>query len=124
MGEVKYKICSKCGAQMQIEEGVVCTSIPPMFRYKCPVCGNVEFDLDKYPMPVADLDKNYGSVAPPFFFDWQAFRAEAAKDILCAFITTPNSVFDKDSLTLTEVAEHAIDLTDWLIAKLKQDGKD
>ena len=120
MSEVKYKICSKCGAQMQIEEGVICTSIPPMYRYKCPKCGAIEFDVERYPMSeiINDL-----TTQPTEVTFWCKFRAEAAKDILCAFITTPNTVFDKDSLKLTEVAENAIKLTDWLIKQLKEDDK-
>ena len=112
---MKYKICSRCGAQMEIEEGVICTSIPPMFRYKCPVCGGIEFDLDKYPMLVLDSDKNFGSVAPPFFFDWQAFRAEAAKDILCSILSTRDSA-DEEHIQM------AVEIADSLIAKLKGDG--
>ena len=116
MSEVKNKYCPKCGTQMQIEEGGICASIPPMFRYKCPVCGNVEFDPDKYPMPVADLDKNYGSVAPPFFFDWQAFRAEAAKDIFAA-------IYNPIIAPCNEQVRNAIACADELIRQLK-DEKD
>ena len=86
MSEVKYKICSKCGAQMQIEEGVMTSSIPPMYRYRCPVCGGLEFDTEKYPMPKV---MNEPKPIQPFYvsFDWESFRAEAAKDILCAMVS-------------------------------------
>lgn len=36
---------------MQIEEGVMTASIPPMYRYHCPKCGEMEFDTKKYPTP-------------------------------------------------------------------------
>lgn len=107
---------------MQIEEGGICASIPPMFRYKCPVCGNVEFDPDKYPMPVTDLDKNYGSVAPPLFFDWQAFRAEAAKNILAGFAS---AVMKDDDImaenTTKDMVNIAISWADELVRQLKDE---
>ena len=118
MSEVKYKVCSRCGAQMEIEEGVICTSIPPMYRYRCPKCGAMEFDVEKYPMPVVDLDKNFGSVAPPFFFDWQAFRAEAAKDLI------PFAARMKDYRGYPcDIVMEAILLADELIKQLKEDEK-
>lgn len=49
MAEVKYKACPKCGAQMQIQEGRIYTSIPPMYGYTCPNCGEVDYDTMKYP---------------------------------------------------------------------------
>ena len=119
MSEVKYKYCPKCGTQMQIKEGGICTSIPPMFRYKCPVCGNVEFDPDKYPMPVIDLDKNYGSVAPPFFFDWQVFRAEAAKAAMVGLLAGRKTRPDKE-----EVCKSAVLYANELVKQLKEDGKE
>ena len=89
MSEVKYKICSKCGAQMQIEEGIMTSSIPPMYRYHCPQCGALEFDTEKYPVGTMEI---VNDLAPkPIdihkeLFDWYAFRAEAAKDAMCAIM--------------------------------------
>ncbi len=36
-------ICEKCGTKMQMEQGVVYTSNPPMFGYVCPKCGAKEY---------------------------------------------------------------------------------
>jgi len=38
------KICPKCGEKMIFDEGIVYTSLPPMYGYKCPKCGNYEYD--------------------------------------------------------------------------------
>lgn len=46
-------------------------------------------------------------------FDWQSFRAEAAKDILCAIISTKYGLNP-------EHIDMAIGITDSLIAKLKE----
>lgn len=116
MSKVKYKICSKCGAQMQIEEGVMTTSIPPMYRYHCPVCGGLEFDTEMYPVPeIVDDIRNYR----PFQarVDWDAFRMEAAKDILCSLLNA--GMLDK----WENLARTAIKGADELIKQLR-DGKE
>lgn len=48
------------------------------------------------------------------FFDWQFFRAEAAKDILCAIISQPNLGY------YGEEVENAVIFADKLISKLKE----
>ena len=48
------------------------------------------------------------------FFDWQSFRAEAAKDILCAIISQPNLGYYGDEV------ENAVIFADKLISKLKE----
>ncbi|MBO7734331.1 MAG: hypothetical protein J6S67_17330 [Methanobrevibacter sp.] len=45
--------------------------------------------------------------------DWQSFRAEAAKDILCAMISTVHE-FNPNEIDI------ALDITDNLISKLKE----
>lgn len=47
--------------------------------------------------------------------DWQSFRAEAAKDILCAIISQPNLGYYGDEV------ENAIIFADKLISKLKEE---
>lgn len=119
MSEVKYKICSRCGAQMEIEEGVICTSIPPMYRYKCPKCGAMEFDVERYPMPEV---VNNLTAQPTEATFWCKFRAEAAKDILCAFASNEHIELSKDNIEKS--VESSIALADILIIKLKEDGKE
>lgn len=129
MSKVKFKICSKCGAQMQIEEGVMTTSIPPMYRYHCPVCGGLEFDTEKYPVPeIVDDIRNYR----PFQarVDWDAFRREAAKAAMQGILASGD---DGWSLTLAEgykpeekhsypigIARFAIACADELIRQLNE----
>ena len=48
-------------------------------------------------------------------FDWQSFRAEAAKDILCAIISQPNLGYYGDEV------ENAVIFADKLISKLKEE---
>lgn len=128
MSEVKYKICSKCGAQMQIEEGVMTSSIPPMYRYHCPVCGGLEFDTEKYPMPevINDLTIHpYPDLTRDF--DWQAFRAEAAKDFVSAILAGGANQTDNEGKvfrTIEDIVDGCVVFADVLIAKLKEDGKD
>lgn len=52
-------------------------------------------------------------------FDWQSFRAEAAKDILCAIITANNWFYGNETESATKI-ESAIKLADKLISKLKE----
>lgn len=47
-------------------------------------------------------------------FDWQSFRVEAAKDILCAIISQPNLGYYGDEV------ENAVIFADKLISKLKE----
>ena len=51
-------------------------------------------------------------------FDWQSFRAEAAKDILCAIISQPNLGYYGDEV------ENAVIFADKLISKLKEKEKE
>lgn len=56
----------------------------------------------------------------PTDFDWQSFRAEAAKDILCAMIELIEheySAIDKDYW-----CGYAVEWTDALVKKLKEKG--
>lgn len=34
--------CSKCGAQLYIDDSVVLTTYPPKYQYYCKACGNSE----------------------------------------------------------------------------------
>lgn len=47
-------------------------------------------------------------------FDWQSFRNQAAKDILCALIHKTDNIIGKDSVG------YAILITDELIKQLKE----
>lgn len=47
-------------------------------------------------------------------FDWQSFRNQAAKDILCAIISQPNLGYYGDEI------ENAVIFADKLIFKLKE----
>ena len=47
-------------------------------------------------------------------FDWQSFRNQAAKDILCAIISQPNLGYYGDEI------ENAVIFADKLISKLKE----
>ena len=47
-------------------------------------------------------------------FDWQYYRAEAAKDIMCAIISQPNLGYYGDEV------ENAVIFADKLISKLKE----
>jgi len=114
MSEEKYKICPVCGGRMWMNTG----------GWMCGNCGA---------LMTADgtLIHNYGEVkaivdAPlpdvKFIptFDWQAFRAEAAKDILCAFASNERIELSKDNIEKS--VECSIALADILIIKLKGDG--
>lgn len=47
-------------------------------------------------------------------FDWQSFRAEAAKDILCAMVPNANNIIG------TSNVEYAIMIADELVKQLKE----
>lgn len=49
-------------------------------------------------------------------FNWQSFRAEAAKDILCVLLSNPNETQKGDIFQLS----HTIFLVDELIKQLKE----
>ena len=100
---------------MQIEEGVMTSSIPPMYRYHCPVCGGLEFDTEKYPMPevVNELMERPLPASAPF--DWDVFRREAAKDVMCAVLSVPGMWTDT---TYEGLAAACIKQVDELIERL------
>lgn len=52
------KRCPKCSTPMKMEEGVVYTSIPPMYGYICPECDYKDYDY------VPDLDKTPNEKLP------------------------------------------------------------
>ena len=52
------------------------------------------------------------------FFDWQSFRAEAAKDILCGIVSHPNIRYGVGN-TETQVG-YALQYADELIKQLKE----
>lgn len=41
------KICFQCGSAMKLQEGVIYISNPPKYGYTCPVCGAVEYDVER-----------------------------------------------------------------------------
>lgn len=55
-------------------------------------------------------------------FDWQSFRAEAAKDILCAIINRESSFTRNGKAVVShkDFIEMAVEDADALIAKLKE----
>lgn len=55
-------------------------------------------------------------------FDWQSFRAEAAKDILCAMISSTQYWFSEPAFD--SKVDRAIRFADKLIAKLKEKEHD
>lgn len=36
-------ICKKCGTKMEMQKGVVYTSLPPMYGFVCPKCGAMDY---------------------------------------------------------------------------------
>ena len=40
--EPKYQ-CPKCGGGMCKDLMTICTSIPPMYRYRCNMCGHIDY---------------------------------------------------------------------------------
>lgn len=112
MGEVEYKKCPKCGANMLIEEGVMTASIPPKYRYHCPLCGEMDFDTEKYPIPEVMHEP-----IPVIMIDWNAFRREAAKDILAGFAAKIGHSMNDYS---EQSCKYAIQLADELIKQLKE----
>lgn len=38
-----YTICEKCGAKVEVDDLIVCASIPPKYQYKCSKCGKVGY---------------------------------------------------------------------------------
>jgi len=86
-------------------------------KYKiCPFCGTL---MQEISTPAEEVINEFKSNIK---FDWQAFRAEAAKDILCAFASNERIELSKDNIEKS--VECSIALADILIIKLKGDGKD
>lgn len=52
------------------------------------------------------------------FFDWQSFRAEAAKDILCAILIDQRI---SETIPYKELVKKTLECTDELIKQLKDD---
>lgn len=116
MSGVVYKKCPKCGANMLIEEGVMTASIPPKYRYHCPLCGEMDFDTEKYPMPEV-MHEPIPVMINRLPTDWSAFRREAAKDILAGFAAKIGHSMNDYS---EQSCKYAIQLADELIKQLKE----
>lgn len=43
MGIKYYTYCQKCGEKVYIDDSIVYTSLPPMYKYDCPKCGDVGY---------------------------------------------------------------------------------
>ena len=110
MSEVKYKYCSKCGNVMTESSG----------GWWCSSCGSFETADGKiYPTRIIVDDV---ASHPTNSFDWQAFRAEAAKDILAGFAS---AVMKDDDImaenTTKDMVNIAISWADELIRQLKDE---
>lgn len=105
MSEVNYKICPICGGRMwQNTAGWTCGN-----------CGAIETGDGVLYKNEAELSIAYEIARQTEAIEavfWAKFRAEAAKDILCAIM---HDVTDYDP---SEVCREAIRLTDTLIKEL------
>lgn len=90
MSEEMY--CPDCGSKMEETKA----------KWYCPDCGF------RVPKPAPDLSRN---------FDWDAFRVEAAKGILCAVLSTPGMWTET---TYDGLAAACIRQADELIKQLKE----
>lgn len=127
MGEVIYKKCPKCGAIMERDDSMVLTSIPPKYRYICPNCGEVEadtyppllspYDAVKQELTLEDLVKYREELDN---WDWEKFRREAAKDILCTLLLDTRRSY---TTPIQKDVEDAISWADELVKQLKEGQK-
>lgn len=108
MSEVKYKYCPKCGNIMTANSG----------GWWCSNCGSFE-TADGKVYPANDEIKviNNLTTQPTEATFWCKFRAEAAKDILCAMVRGGYS-----QGRIQEQAKLAKRYADELIKQLKGDG--
>ena len=51
--------CENCGSEMKLQEGIVYTSNPVRYGYKCPNCGNVQYSMIKEENNQKDYEKKY-----------------------------------------------------------------
>ena len=113
---MKDIICEKCGAKMKVDTSAICASIPPRYRCKCPDCGYLDF------INTSEYD---ATVETTNVFDWQSFRREAAKDILCSVVANPGRIgnveYGRKDYRQSEYVRFAIDCADELIKQLKQE---
>ena len=112
MSEEKYKICPVCGGRMW--QGV-------SGNWLCGNCEAIEIVggkvyKDRALMPLMEELSANPSVKFIPTFDWQAFRAEAAKDILCSMIQ------GNESYDTLYVIHHAVEMADELIKQLKDES--
>lgn len=57
-GKGVYKICPHCKERMIRDDSKVYTSMPPQYGYKCPKCGEMEFDTVMYDSPKTEEQKS------------------------------------------------------------------
>lgn len=55
--------CDKCGTRME-RGGIVLTSNPPQFPYKCPECGHETTSHIAYPVQQVEFDEENAEVIP------------------------------------------------------------
>ena len=49
----RYMFCDKCG-ELMLREPIILTTMPPQYRYYCPVCGHTETSFEIYNNTIKD----------------------------------------------------------------------
>lgn len=94
LDEVKYyTYCKKCGEKVYIDTSIVYTSLPPMYQYKCPKCGDVSYiycnDTN------IEVDKGRDMEIKEFEFDPKSYLFDIDVKVKCGiheFIVVDNKV--------------------------------
>lgn len=121
MSEEKYKICPICGGRMwqSVSGNWLCGNCEAIEM----VGGKVYKDRALIPR-MKELGANPSVKFIPTF-DWQAFRAEAAKDFVAAILAGGANQTDNEGnvfRTIEDIAKGSIAFADALIKQLKEDG--
>ena len=113
MSEVIYKKCSKCGTVMTRDVNVISTSGVPKYRYTCSNCGCEEYDT----FPPTREWKKIDNAIMTHPDEWELFRREAARDILCVLLGPSYGSYESIDIPI----RNAITYADELIKQLRKE---
>ena len=116
--------CQLCGATMVRTPDKILTTYPAMYEYKCPKCGHIQYQH------VEVINSDYAHYVSESLNEkpdpWFEFKCNAAKDILCAMISTDagyQSILIDNGYQQRigeNVVSNAIYMADELIKQLKE----
>jgi predicted nucleic-acid-binding Zn-ribbon protein len=112
--------CKNCGTEMLVDNSIVYTSNPPMYKWKCPKCGCEEYHLTSE----HEIDTNTRQSKLVVKDEWFNFRCQAAKDFVVGMLAHAHRYHPRDPEEKDwhkAIVEEGIEIADELVRQLKSE---